>query len=170
MTDDPLNWGTRGSPFDGYDVAQICINGHPTTSALTIVPGAAKNFCDKCGAATITACQHCEHPIRGSSTEGISLGYSPPQFCENCGEPYPWTAAKLEAVNELSALLDDLSDEEKQEIEESIRELSSDTPKTPLAAAKVRRLLGKMGQDAYKLTIRVITDVATEAAKKELGL
>lgn len=80
MTFDPLEWGNQGSAFDGYDVAQICTNGHSITSALATVPGAAKKFCDECGAETIFACPNCEHPIRGSSTEVISLSYTPPQY------------------------------------------------------------------------------------------
>jgi len=105
---DPLNWGHRASPFNGYDVAQVCVNGHMITSALMLMPGASKAFCPECGAPTITSCPKCNHAIRGSSTEVLSLGYSPPKYCEACGSPFPWTASSLEAAQGLAALLDDL--------------------------------------------------------------
>jgi hypothetical protein len=170
MTFDPLGWESSGRPFDGYDIAQICNNGHPITSILSMSPGDAKNFCPTCGAKTITTCAKCEQPIRGSSTEVATFGYTVPKSCENCGEPYPWTAAKLQAADQLAGLLEELDEKEKRELRESIQELSSDTPKTPVAAAKIKQMLGRLSKDAYQVAVRVIADVATEAAKKQLGL
>ena len=34
------------NPFDGYDIAQICVHGHVITSSLELVPNASKTFCD----------------------------------------------------------------------------------------------------------------------------
>ena len=37
-----------------------------------------------------------------------------PSFCPDCGEPYPWTEAKLKAAQELTDLNEDLSPEERE--------------------------------------------------------
>jgi hypothetical protein len=67
-------------------------------------------------------------------------------------------------------MLDGLNEAEKAELSKSIADLASDTPRTPVAVAKVKRILSKVGSDAYQAILKVITDVATEAAKKQLRL
>ena len=137
---------------------------------LTQMPETAKAYCPDCGAQTVNSCPKCNHAIRGSSTEVLHFGYTPPKYCENCGEPYPWTAQAIEAGQELAEVLDGLTDTEKSELTKNIADLASDTPKTPLASARVKRILAKLGADAYQVAIKVVTDVATESAKKQLGL
>jgi hypothetical protein len=45
-----------------------------------------------------------------------------------------------------------------------------DVPGTQLAALKLKRLLPKAGKATYDIAIKVISDLASEAAKKTLGL
>ncbi len=58
-----------------YDTAQICMNGHIINSMSKSHPEHNKEFCDKCGARTITKCPHCNTPIRGHYHE--PLGFFP---------------------------------------------------------------------------------------------
>jgi hypothetical protein len=44
-----------------------------------------------------------------------------------------------------------------------------DTPKTESATLKMKRLLGKMRKPLYDVAMKVVTDVASETAKKTLG-
>lgn len=77
----------------GYDVMQVCENGHQITSMLEEYPQHGKERCDKCGAKTTSKCPKCGENIRGyyNSPGVISLHAVPvPEFCHKCGEPYPW--------------------------------------------------------------------------------
>ena len=72
-----------------YDVAEMCANGHHTTSMVNSFPEFRSSFCPKCGEPTFTECPHCESDIRGRyDHEGFVIsfsGYEPPSYCHNCG-------------------------------------------------------------------------------------
>lgn len=95
-----------------YDTAQICLNGHAVTDSVRQAPERTQKSCDECGASTITQCPSCQAPVRGAyvvpGVVALGFRYTPPAHCHNCGAPYPWTAAALEAARELI----DLSDED----------------------------------------------------------
>lgn len=77
-----------------YDTMQVCENGHLITDMASKYPQHKKARCPQCGAATITACKNCNAPIPGHYhvPDGISVYTAPrPDFCQNCGEPFPWT-------------------------------------------------------------------------------
>jgi len=166
---DPLDWNKSNSPYRDYDVAQICLNGHVINSGFIDYPQYSRKHCSECGEATINCCQECGSPIRGGYREGIST-YTFPKYCETCGKPYPWTAKSIQAAKELASLFDILSETEKAEFVQSLQDVSSENPRTAVATGKLRNILGKLGKDAYGLAIKVVTDVATEATKKSLGL
>ena len=67
---------------------KFCLNGH------SISESAKGKYCNKCGAEIISKCLKCEAPIQKELTyeEGMLLdsGILPPDFCENCGKPFPW--------------------------------------------------------------------------------
>jgi len=114
-----------------YDTAQICTNGHVINSQSVYRPEHNKKFCDKCGAPTITNCQNCNSPIKGyyhvppvGTTKYTDLPL--PSFCPVCGEPYPWTEAKLKAAKELTDLLEDLSPEEREILKKSFDDIVLD--------------------------------------------
>jgi hypothetical protein len=82
--------------LNGYDVAQICLNGHVINDAARTSHEFNERRCRKCGAETITACIECRTPIRGTyHTPGIVVfGGGPvaaPTYCHQCGKAYPWT-------------------------------------------------------------------------------
>ena len=120
---------------DWYDNAQICLNGHIITNFAESNPNSCENFCNKCGEKTIRNCPDCEESIRGyHHMEGLfSRGNShPPNFCINCGKPYPWTLAKISAAKELAQTLNELSMQQKQDLEKNIDDIVRDTPRTKL--------------------------------------
>jgi hypothetical protein len=84
-----------------YDIQQVCLNGHQVTDRYYGSPEFRRKHCAKCGAATIHACQTCGAEIKGDyDVEGvIAIGFSTPvpTHCENCGQPFPWSA-KLHAA------------------------------------------------------------------------
>jgi hypothetical protein len=169
---DPV--GTICHMREGYDVAEICLNGHVVTEMAASYPQHRKPFCPDCGSATITACPSCEANIQGYyHVTGVIGGYRKrpaPAFCHNCGEPYPWTAARLKAAKELAHEAEGLDEEERELLASSLDDLVADTPRTQLAASRFKRLLTKMGQGGAGAMRDIVVDIASETAKKAMGL
>lgn len=96
-----MSWGNRGfgRPAERdepswYDTMQVCENGHVITSMAKKYPQHQAIRCSKCGAATMMACKKCSTPIPGYYHVPGVFGDDDtqrPDFCQNCGEPYPWT-------------------------------------------------------------------------------
>jgi hypothetical protein len=153
-----------------YDTAQVCLNGHPTNSSADTYPQFNQKFCDRCGAPTITACERCNVPIRGRYNSLGSLDltpYVPPSFCHNCGKPYPWTEAKLNAARELADELDQLTVSEKETLK-SLGDIIRDTTRTQVAATRFKKLMVKAGAQAAGVFRDLIVDIASETAKKAI--
>lgn len=159
--------------LEGFDTAQVCINGHMINVCFQRSPEFNQKHCDRCGAPTITTCQKCNSPIRGMRMNttimggGAGRGTVPPNFCYECGEPYPWLSAKLEAARELADELE-LSNEDKTLLKQSLDDIVTDSPKTTVASTRFKRLLTKAGQGAAECMKQVLYSVATEAAKKQI--
>jgi hypothetical protein len=154
-----------------YDVAQICNNGHVTNSMAHDFPNSNQSFCDRCGAPTIMNCPECGTSIRGYYHVPGFIGgsrYSPPAYCFNCGKSFPWTGVALTAARELANILDALTEDERAELQESIAHLVRETPGTPVAETKFKRLIKKAGKDAYEGMKSILTDVVSEAVKKTI--
>ena len=95
-----------------YMSAEVCLNGHPTTSGIEYSRELTAKFCDTCGAETIRTCPSCNATIRGDYFVPGVLSitqYTPPNHCFNCGTPFPWKTAKLQAAKEQVADLEELS-------------------------------------------------------------
>ena len=154
-----------------YDTAQICLNGHTANSMSVFLPQSNKKFCDECGAPTITTCQSCNTPIKGYYHIPGVFGpchYSPPSFCHNCGKPYPWLEAKLRAAQELSDELDTLTTNEKDILKKSLDDIIRNTPQTPVAATRFKKLIAKAGPETAKAFKDILINVLSEFAKKTI--
>ncbi len=157
---------------EGYDIAQICLNGHVITSMSTTNPYRMRNFCEQCGEPTITTCPSCSQSIPGYYLDSAVIGsrYEPPAFCGDCGKPFPWTERRLAAGRELALEAESLSGEERQQLADSLNDLTRDTPKTQVAAGRFKRLASKAGVETGNALRAVLIDVMSDAAKKALGL
>ncbi len=156
----------RGRPtWSGYDVAQVCLNGHVTNSMTEARPLHSVDFCAACGSRTLTKCESCSAPIRGEYHSRIQALYKAPAYCIKCGLPFPWTAARVEAAKSL-AEASDLTEHEQLQLASSIQDVMTDTPKTEVASLRIRGLLAKAGKEVGSALRKVIVDVASEAAKK----
>ena len=153
---------------EGYDIAQICQNGHVTNNYTQQSPEFNEKFCQKCGAATITKCPNCDSPIRGGYLEACVLPYEAPKFCINCGEQFPWTRSKIEAANDLAKELSSIDDQDRNVLKNSINELTKDTASTQVAALKFKKVMAKAGNSAASMFRDILTDVLSETAKKIL--
>ena len=155
-----------------YDVAQICMNGHVINTAIHKLPYRSQSHCDKCGAETITNCPSCDTPIRGSYLSprryAEILDITSPAFCLNCGEPFPWTKTRLKVAKEMALELDALSDEEQSALAKNLDDLVRETPRTPLAVTRTKKILSKVGAEAYDVFRKLLVDITSEAIRKQL--
>jgi len=90
-----FNYYDRRERSPWRDTMQVCLNGHVINAGFQKYPQYNKEFCDKCGAKTITNCPKCNAPIPGDMQDtGVAviggLGKTAPDYCQNCGEHYPW--------------------------------------------------------------------------------
>ncbi|MCJ7509718.1 MAG: DUF2321 domain-containing protein [Dehalococcoidia bacterium] len=155
-----------------YNVAQICENGHVITAYFSSSPEFGKKFCDQCGAPTLSKCPHCNADIQGKyESEGVfGFGFDAPRFCHNCGASYPWTQRAMDSLNSLAELTEKLSPKERDQLRSAIDDLVRDTPRTQAAIATLKILAPKIGAEAWAGMRSILIEIATESAKKGLGL
>src|SRR5690554_2113373 len=124
-----------------YHVAQICLNGHIITGDVN--SGDSEMYCSICGKETIDSCINCGEEIRGDSGDDswYEVISATPYYCISCGNPYPWTTTILNNAVELISLDENLPDEQIQLIKTAIPDLIVDTPTTPLAVAKYKKVI-----------------------------
>lgn len=88
-----------------FDQAQICENGHAISIGKDNLTD--DKFCSGCGAKVLSACPKCNAPITAAA-KGITPTYfveiEVPQYCGNCGAPYPWTERAIAAEEEMKRL------------------------------------------------------------------
>lgn len=76
-----------------YDTMQVCRNGHKITGRYHDLPEQRQEYCEQCGAETITECEACGTEIQGYyKVEGVASAdrSDRPDFCHSCGEAHPW--------------------------------------------------------------------------------
>jgi len=156
---------------DGYDVAQICREGHITNGAMSTYPSRTKAHCPTCGAETISACQSCNKPIRGAycffhlGVKQVNALAKTPAFCEHCGKPFPWTESRLEAARDLADQLE-LDIPERTLLGKSIEELVRDTPRAAAEAVRFKTMVEKTQPWALGAFKEILYGVVGEAAKR----
>ena len=172
--DDPMfprrRHGHLGN-IEGYDVMQVCLNGHKASEYAKTMPQFSKPHCPTCGEQTIKACPECQASIHGHyhSSGVISISETPvPNNCYNCGTAYPWRQAAI--ANAIEVLEMDLTGQDAMEMPDLVRAIALETPRAEIAALKLKRMLPKLGKATYDVAIKVISDLASETAKKTLGL
>lgn len=157
------------SPEHGYDVMQVCLNGHQITDAAEMMPDHMKPFCPDCGEKTIVACPDCGTPIQGHLKNVLSARQSPVRNnCHQCGTAYPWRQHALAAAVEVMGM--ELEGQDATDAAALIAAVSVDTPRTELSALKLKKLLGKLSKPVYDVAIKIIGDVAAATAKSHLGI
>ena len=157
-----------------YDVAQVCRNGHVANSTTETDPESNQPFCSICGEETITSCNNRQAPIRGTCFYDnglfgyVRITYQRPAFCLSCGNPFPWTTRRLAAARELATTFDELSEAEQLQLQESVDDLASDTPRTKVAESRFKRLLKKAGTQAGESMRGIMVEIVSETVKKAL--
>ena len=153
-----------------YSTPQLCLNGHIITMESRYESETTQKFCRRCGQPTISACQNCGTPIKGIYLGPPGPGpWRSPSFCHECGEPYPWTAEKLKAVQEVVNEDPNLTDAEKGTLKESVNDLVRETPRAPVAQKRYKMLAAKAGKETVKCLRELFVDIASETLKKAMS-
>jgi hypothetical protein len=164
------SWGERRESY--YDTAQVCGNGHMVNDRASASPQHNQAFCDQCGQATITSCPGCGTAIRGYYHSPVVVlggsGTPAPVFCYACGQPFPWSEARLAAARELTTELEGLSDEEKERLRANLPDLIAETPRTEVAVMQTKKLLRKASGEARGALVDVLRQLVREAIKGAL--
>ena len=154
-----------------YLCAAICLNGHEINSCLDD-PKCEEKFCQKCGAQVITECPNCKKPIRGhlDDIDSPLRNYQIPKYCLYCGKPFPWTESALKAANELITEDDNLSDIDKGKLSECLPDIIAETPRTQLAATRIKKSIKVAGQFTAEAIRQFVIDFGCELALKATGI
>ncbi len=154
---------------EGYDTAQVCLNGHIITASAASDPQFQKKFCDKCGERTVMECESCQISIRGHYHDPdffespiISL----PSFCHNCGKPFPWTQKRLQAAIDLVAEDDKLSARDKEQFNQSVNDITRDTPQAQVGATRIKKVLTKATAGTANAFRELFIDVVSKTVKE----
>lgn len=156
-----------------YDVGLACLNGHAVNGSSRSSPEFNSKHCDQCGEPTICCCPKCQTEIRGfCHIPGVlsCSDWDVPKHCHECGAPFPWTQRKTEALAEAIEWLDELTDDEKDRLKESIPDVIHETPRTDTAVARFKKAIGKAGKAGGKLLADVISKVAAEVVVQSLNI
>jgi hypothetical protein len=149
-----------------FDVAQYCLNGHIISGAVRHNRGALEKFCSRCGSETITQCETCQTDIRGTHYGRVVYTPDRPAYCNGCGKPFPWTTRSLVSARELARF--ELSDAENHEFADIIENLVKDTPSTPVAIARMEKLVAKMKPAVSEGLKQILSGVIVESVKKAI--
>lgn len=152
-----------------YYTMLVCENGHVLTDCLERSSNNTP-YCSECGAKTISQCPSCSAKIRGDLRDSgvVVIGYTTPapKYCPECGAPFPWTTASLDALRELAELDDNLDDDDANALVQSAETALTDGPKTKVAALRVKKVLGKARETTASAARDLLVDVLAESAKR----
>ena len=70
---------------------------------------------------------------------------------------FPWTSARLAAAKESAGEVEGLSEDERETLKNSLDDLTADSPKTEVAASRVKALIAKSGKVAPILSARFLS-------------
>lgn len=153
-----------------YKIAAVCTNGHVSSDDVEAHPPTPR--CKLCGEVVRTTCANCESSIHGRfeapGVFALSPTYRPPAYCHQCGSPYPWTSAKLDALRIL--VKEEGDTQEVERVLEFLNDLVVETPRTDLAFARFKKWTEKVSPTLAKSAWSIVRDLATEAVKKHLRL
>lgn len=153
--------------------AHICTNGHVISSISETSEIRSVKFCTKCSAPIISKCPSCSVNITGKYSDEMfgttGQKYDRPAYCHNCGKPYPWTESALEAMKKIIWEDEDLFDDEKERMSQSLPDLLTETPKTDLAIMRVKKYAMRAAKEVGTAFLSFVIEHGCEKAVTALG-
>lgn len=83
-----------------------------------------------------------------------------PAYCPECGTPFPWTQERLHAAQGIIDMLDELSDEQKEELKKIIPDLTVERPRTQLSTLLFVKTFEKISGYGKEFLIKWLNDNA----------
>jgi hypothetical protein len=165
----------RFDELGDFDIQQVCLNGHLITQTCVRAPSTRQAYCGDCGERTVFSCEGCGAYLRGLNWKAAldDIFYQPPPptaFCIQCGKPYPWTKKRMDAALELAHQVEGVGSLEMERLEESLPNLAADTPQSGLAVVRWKKFIAQAGSVIGPFIKKLITEIATEAVKRSMGL
>lgn len=146
-----------------YGVALVCANGHVHSDGGILESAEAVNFCQRCGGRIIDACPACKSFIRGMTEFGQA--FRRPDYCPNCGKPYPWTAAEGRQTRKAIRSLAALSPAEQRTLAKDLETVATGKPEAPAARGRARELLKKVGSQAADGVTSLVSETIARTIK-----
>ena len=118
-------------------------------------------------------CPECHTPIQGHyrSPGVLSIRETPvPNNCQGCGTAFPWRQDAIASAIEILQMQLEEEEQDATEVAELVPVIAIETPKTQLAALKLKRLMSKLAKPAYDVSIKVVSDLVSETTKETLGM
>ena len=153
----------------------ICESGHIQTSVLELNGTYEKLFCNECGEKVMTSCDHCNAYILGGHIEIESnsdfafiegeqtIGNSKtPNYCHNCGKPYPWIQKFLV---EYKKILELQSEEMDKDIQEKIYKATEEVVKNRFennTLTILKLTLNKASRNAKPFILDSLASIASQ--------
>jgi hypothetical protein len=155
--------------------AAACKRGHYWSQNLEAEDESVPNYCPRCGARIVAACEVCGVPVLGSARGGVPRR-KPHPFCFDCGAPCPW-ATREERVAQLYNLLDSeesVSVADRLEVIEAIDMMAKpdeDFEGGGVAErARAARKIAKLAPGVWRAVVPVLQTLLGAALKQELGI
>ena len=152
-----------------YYPAFICENGHTISSSSD---ACTDRFCSTCGGRVFNQCPECHKQIRGKYRDSIGLmaKYKVPAYCRDCGKPYPWTKIAIETTVLMLEEEANLTFADRQKLIEVLPDAITETPKTPLAAIRIRKAIETASSFVAEGLRQFVIDFGCELLKNKIGL
>lgn len=153
----------------GHYPAYICENGHEISSFSNFC---GDRFCKECGKPVINKCTNCGSVIKGLTNDpyGFILEYVVPAYCPDCGKPYPWTIAAIEATACLLDFSEEVSYADRENLKKLLPDAVAQTPRTTLAAAFFKKIMDATDSVVTEGLVQFALKSGCDLFRKSLGL
>jgi len=151
-----------------YDSAAVCRRGHVFTAHAERA-AEVPHRCVTCGAEVIIECPACGKRIRGLPFN-VNAKYRPPDFCDDCGTPFPWLT-RAGHIYQLENLLDeaDLDAATRLQVREELDALAQ-PDLTDEEQRKRWERVKKLAPAVWDSGQKILVNVVSETIQKSLGL
>lgn len=156
-----------------YLSAAVCKRGHVESPALELARGNLAKRCQQCGARILSSCPSCNAHIRGQVL-GLIGPYDPPEFCAECGSPYPWSS-RQSIVYHIENTLDEeseLTEGDRRVLQEQLAALRESPTTQSVEKRQISALesLRDLAPKAWATAKPLVVSIATAEIKQKLGL
>ncbi len=122
-------------------------------------------FCAECGAKTMGKCHGCGVFIQYNDSKVHYV----PNYCTECGEPFPWVSSALQELGRVTDEANELTPGEKDALKRAYPELTKNTAKTRGAVETLKAYFSRFSPPAMAIVRTVLVNVMTDEGKQSLN-